>query len=127
MSDSSLQRHPDSPNQELTDRILARVRDAGLAVDQRPGAQPRRRRGRPAAPDPLAADATRTPEQVREARALRRVFLELGDCYRGYRLRTGSSVSPEVRDAAYGFRRKLDLPSLVLVAASLERLDALTW
>jgi hypothetical protein len=32
-------------------------------------------------------------------------------------------VSPEVRDAARRFRRELDLPSLVCVAASLDRLN----
>lgn len=119
----------DAPNtdQQLTDRVLARVREAGVAVDRRPGTHARRRKGRPSAFDPLAAEVTRTPEQIRDVRALRRVFLDLGDCYRSYRLRTGTSVSPEVRDAACRFRRQLDLPSLVMVAATLERLDAMTW
>jgi hypothetical protein len=102
------------------------VRDAGLAVDQRPAAslskRPRRRNT-----DSAPAGDLRTPDQVREARALRRVFLDLGDSYRDYRRRTGESVSPSVRDAAYRFRRERDLASLVSVAASLDQLEAMTW
>jgi hypothetical protein len=58
-----------------------------------------------------------------ETRALRRVFLDLGDSYRSYRRRTGEPVSPEIRQAAVKFRRDLDLRSLLSVAASLDRLD----
>jgi hypothetical protein len=64
---------------------------------------------------------------VREARSLRRVFEELGDSYRLYRQRTGTPVSRDVRDAAYRFRRELNLTSLVSVAACLDELDILTW
>jgi hypothetical protein len=107
---------------------LARVTDAGLAMDRRANARrPKAARHRPAASDPLSASATRTPAQVREARSLRRVFLDLGHSYREYRRRTGEPVSADVKDAACRFRRELNVTSLVSVAASLEELDILTW
>jgi hypothetical protein len=68
-----------------------------------------------------------TPEQVRRARSLRRVFVDLGTSYREFRRRTGAHVSPEVRAAAYRFRREGDVTSLVGVAASLDQLEALPW
>jgi hypothetical protein len=99
-----------APDQTLTDRVLARVKDAHRAVQGGsrfgPAGKGRRRR---------ITDS--------DTRALRRVFLDLGDSYRSYRQRTGEPVSPEVREAARRFRRELDLPSLVWVAASLDRLD----
>jgi len=119
---------PAAVTQTITARVLARVSDAGLAVDRSANAtRPRASRRRSAPPDRLSASATRTPDQVREARALRRVFLDLGDSYREYRQRTGAPVSPDVRDAAYRFRRELNVTSLVSVAASLDQLDVLTW
>jgi hypothetical protein len=108
MSDpSSLPREPGlpAPDQRLTDRVIARIKDARRVVQGRPGKGRRRRH----------TDS--------DARALRRVFLDLGESYRSYRRRTGEPVAPEVRDAALRFRRELDLMSLVSVAATLERLD----
>jgi hypothetical protein len=100
---------------------MAQVHEAGLAVDRRAAAtRPRLRRARPA-DEPLA------PEQVREQRSLRRVFLDMGDSYRAYRRRTGEPVSPEVRGLADRFRREQDVTSLVAVAASLDALEVLTW
>jgi hypothetical protein len=98
-----------APDQRLTDRVIARLKDAHRAVSasSRPGLGKGRRR---------RVNDTDT-------RALRRVFLDFGDSYRSYRQRTGEPVSPEVKEAALRFRRELDLPSLVWVAASLERLD----
>jgi len=126
---SDLPSQPDgSASQSLTHRVLARVSDAGLSVDRRESALRRRSsRRRPAASDLLSASVTRTPDQIREARSLRRVFHELGDSYREYRRRTGEPVSADVRDAAERFRREVNVSSLVSVAASLERLDILTW
>lgn len=123
---------PDSaatPSPTLTDRVLARVNDAGLVIDRRVNAShPRASRRRPPLlEDPLAASATRTPEQVREARSLRRVFADLGSSYRQYRSRTGAPVSPDVRAAAYRFRKELSVPSLVAVAGRLDELKILTW
>ena len=121
MSDHSPQPSSGSPadsRQPLSLRVLARVHLAELAA-------PRRRRTRQ-----LRVSQAKTrpsPEQQRETRALRRVFLDLGDLYRDYRRRTGAAVSPEVRDAAYRCQRELDLASLVSVAASVDRLEALTW
>ena len=118
----------DSQARTLSDRVLARVNDAALAVDRRSKAtRPRSTRHRAEASDPLAAGATRTPEQVREARSLRRVFHDLGDCYRDYRRRTGAPVSEDVRAAADRFRHELTMPTLVSVAASLDQLDILPW
>jgi hypothetical protein len=118
----------DPQAQTLTDRVLARVNDAAIASDRRAKAtRPRSARRRAESSDPLAAGATRTPAQVREARSLRRVFLDLGDCYRDYRRRTGAPVSEDVRAAANRFRRELTVPTLVGVAASLDQLDILPW
>ena len=119
---------PEAASQALTNRVLARVNDAALSVDRRENAtRPRSSRRRPAVSDPLSASVTRTPEQIREARSLRRVFHELGDSYREYRRRTGDPVSDEVRDAAVRFRREVNMSSLVSVAACLDRLEILTW
>jgi hypothetical protein len=111
----------------LTDRVLARVREAGAAEEQRTRvSRPKsRRRHTDRRPVPLVADS-RSPDQIREERALRRVFHDLGDSYRRYRLRTGAAISAEVREAAYRFRQERDLASLVSVAATLEALDAMT-
>jgi hypothetical protein len=112
----------------LTDRVAARVNEAALAADRRAGStRPKSTRHRSRASDRLAADVTRSAEQLREARSLRRVFLDLGDCYRDYRRRTGAPVSDDVRDAATRFRRELTMPALVSVAASLDQLEILSW
>ena len=108
------------PSHTLTDRVLARIRDAEAAMDLLP---PSRRRRDPHGP----SAGSGTPEQVRRARSLRRVFVDLGTSYREFRRRTGANVSPEVRDAAYRFRREGDVTSLVAVAASLDQLEALPW
>jgi hypothetical protein len=113
--------------QTLLDKVLARVSDAGLTVDQRARAtRPLASRRRAAARDSLSADLTRTPEQVREARSLRLVFTDLGDSYREFRRRTGAPVSADVRDAACRFRRELNVTSLASVAARLDELQ-ITW
>jgi hypothetical protein len=112
----------------LTERVLSRVNDAAVAADVRAKAiRPKSARRRSRASDPLAASATRTPEQLREARSLRSVFLDLGDCYRDYRRRTGAPVSDDIRAAADRFRRERSVPTLVQVAASLDELDILPW
>lgn len=110
MSDpTSLSSGGPAPDQRLTDRVIARIKDAHRAV---------RGRGR----DGLGTARPRRSTDA-DTRALRRVFLDLGNSYRSYRRRTGEAVSPEVRDAALRFRRELNLVSLVAVAASLERVD----
>ena len=100
-------RSPGGPaDHRLTDRVIARIKDARRTVHDRPAlGRGRRRRGNT------------------EVLALRRVFLDFGQSYRSYRRRTGEPVSSEVREAALRFRRELDLVSLVSVAALLERLD----
>jgi hypothetical protein len=107
---------------------MERVNAAALAADRRAGAaRPKASRRHQAPADPLSASETRTPEQVREARSLRRVFADLGSSYRSFRRRTGTPVSPDVREAAYRFRKELSVPSLVAVAGRLDELDGLSW
>jgi hypothetical protein len=119
-------------HQSLTDRVQARVNDAGLAVDRRAGAsRPKSRRSRStkleAPPAVAAATIEQTPEELREKQSLRRVFHDLGHSYRRYRRRTGEPVRPALRDAAYKFRQAPSLHSLVSVAAFLDELEILTW
>jgi hypothetical protein len=99
------------------------VSEARLVLDRRESAAADLRSFPP--PDPLAACVTRTPDQVREARSLRRVFLQLRDRYDDYRARTGSPESPAVRDAASCFRRQLSFAALLAYAGRLEELDIL--
>ena len=107
----------------ITDRLTERLREAGSGVDQSRSRS--RRRGSDARR--LGALDARTPEELREARSLRRVFLDMGKSYREYRRRTGEPVSPEVRDAAVRFRRERSVTSLAGVAASLDELRILSW
>ena len=116
----------DALSQTLIDRVLARVHDAQAAFDQRAGATRRRGLSSPTS-DPLAARMTRSPEQVRETRSLRRVFHDLGATYRQYRKETGAPVSPEVRAAAHRFRKELSVQSLASVAGRLDDLKILNW
>jgi hypothetical protein len=115
---------PAEIHETLTTRMLARVNDARLAVDRRANATrsglKRQRRARPV--------STNSPslEDVRESQSLRRVFRDLGVSYRRYRSQTGGQVPPGLRDAAYTFRAKPSLISLVAVAAFLDELDLLS-
>jgi hypothetical protein len=130
MSDRLAPGQRDSNNDvpTLADRVHARVNDAALAADLRARAsRPKSTRRRPAPRDSLAASVTQTPEQLRMARSLRSVFLDLGDCYREYRRHSGAPVSGDVRAAANRFRRERNMTSLVSVAASLDQLDILPW
>lgn len=113
--------------QSLIDRVMARVREAGLAVDRKTAAARPRLRRRHGDVSPRPADDALAPEEVREQRSLRRVFRDMGDSYRAYRRRTGEPVSTEVRGLADRFRREQDVTSLVAVAASLDALAVLTW
>jgi hypothetical protein len=112
---------PAEHSQTLTDRVLARVADARLAVDRAPRPGKSRRRGKS-----LAGSAAAEVEQSREAESLRRVFRDLGISYRRYRSQTHEPVKPELREAAYKFRADPSLTSLVAVAAYLDDLDLLS-
>ena len=110
--------------ESLTDRMIARVNHARLAVDRHANAaRPRLKRQRRAPPtspnSPNLGDA-------RESQSLRRVFRDLGISYRRYRSQTGVRVAPGLRDAAYNFRAEPSLASLVAVAAFLDELDLLS-
>lgn len=114
------------PSLNLTDRVLARVAHARLAVDRRANAtRPKSRRRRP---DPVTAAVqdARSEDEVREHESLRRVFRDLGVSYRRYRSQTRDPVVPGLRDAAYSFRAEPSLTSLVAVAAYLDELDLLS-
>jgi hypothetical protein len=113
--------------QTLIDRVIARVNDAGESVDRRASATRPRASRRRSTLDPLSADMTRTPEQLREARSLRRVFEDLGTAYRRYRKETGAPVSPALRDAAKRFQKELSVLSLASVAGRLDELKILNW
>ena len=115
-------------SRSLTDRVSDRVAEASLALDRRAGAsRPKSSRARRARADNPALSAAGTPESLRAARSLRRVFSELGDTYRSYRRRTGQPVLPPLRDAANAFKRDPNLTSLVTVAAFLDDLAILAW
>jgi hypothetical protein len=122
MSESPSRLGPDSAEfpQTLIDRVLARVREADAAVDQRPRTTKSNRSRR-------TADATRTAAQLRELRSLRWVFHDMGESYRQYRRRTGERVTPAVRDAADRFKREQNVPALVSLAGCLDELDVLRW
>jgi hypothetical protein len=117
---------PAQPSQNLTDRVLARVADARLALDRSANAtRPRARRRREVTLATAATDSP-SPESLRESESLKRVFRDLGTSYRRYRSQTKEPVVPGLRDAAYGFRAEPSLTSLVAVAAYLDELDLLT-
>jgi hypothetical protein len=98
---------------------------AGAAFDRRHGAS--RPKGRRKPLSTLAGnDATETARR-RERACLRSVFLELGDAHRRYRMQTGRSGTPALREAAHAFKRKPSVDSLVPVAAFLDELGILAW
>jgi len=109
----------------LTDRVSARVAEAGLSLEQRDKASRGKRSRRSRAGTTLAP--TGTPDEVRAARSLRRVFTEMGDAYHSYRRRTGQPVLVPLREAAYAFKSDPSLTSLVTVAGFLDDLSLLEW
>jgi hypothetical protein len=105
----------------LTDRVQARVADARLALDQRPGdtsSKSHRRRRVPT--------NSQDQDEAQDTQSLRRVFRDLGVSYRRYRTQTGEPVLPALREAAYHFRAEPSLTSLVAVAAFLDEMDLLS-
>jgi hypothetical protein len=114
-----------APSRKMLDRVIARVNDIGESTNSRPSAGSRaERRG---SPTPRGGESLRTPEQLREARSLRRVFDDLGLAYRRYRKETGEPISPVVREAAYRFRKERSVLSLASVAGRLDELKILDW
>jgi hypothetical protein len=114
--------------QSLSDRVRARVAEIGLTLDERArAARPKTRRPTKPRPPTLLSEAPPAPELAREARSLRRVFLEFGDAHRQYRMRTGQHTSPALREAAETFKQAPSLTSLVAVAAFLEEDGLLPW
>lgn len=115
---------PELP-QSLTDRVAERVVNARLALEDVPsGKRSSSRRTRSAAESSTLE--SKSAAELREIRSLKRVFSEMGVSYRRYRRQTGEPVVPGLRDAAYGFREKPSLTSLVAVAAYLDELDLLS-
>jgi hypothetical protein len=110
--------------QTLTARVQTRVDNARLAVDRRADAARAN-----TTPEPQVGSGSidsLSVDEVREFQSLRRVFRDLGVTYRRYRRQTGNKATPGLRDAAYNFRAEPSLPSLVAVAAFLDKLDLLT-
>ena len=112
-----------APSRKMLDRVIARVNDIGESTSSMRSA-PSRAEGRGA---PTSRGGERTPEQLREARSLRRVFNDLGVAYRRYRKETGEPVSPVVREAACRFRKERSVLSLASVAGRLDELKILDW
>ena len=111
-----------APSRKMLDRVIARVNDIGESTRSvRPAA------GRAERRSPTPRGGERTPEQLREARSLRRVFNDLGVAYRRYRKETGEPVSPVVREAACRFRKERSVLSLASVAGRLDELKILDW
>lgn len=112
-----------SSSNPLAERVRNRLADAGRAFDRRAKASrpPRRRRedaGTPGAPD---------PHHTRERACLRAVFHELGAAHRKYRIRTGNTVTPALREATTAFKQEPSVLSLVPVVAFLDELGILPW
>jgi hypothetical protein len=117
---------PEELPENLTERVLTRVADARLALDQRERSgdpTPRRRRR---AQGSTSSIAEKSAEEVQEDRSLKRVFRDMGISYRRYRSQTGTPVPPGLRNAAIKFRAEPSLASLVAVAAYLDELDLLS-
>lgn len=67
--------------------------------------------------------ASRTPEQLHEARAVQSLFLDLSARYEDYCRRSGAAESPVLCAAASRFRKDRSLASLLAFADCLEALD----
>ena len=116
---------PEELPKSLTDRVMARVDDARIAVDRRDGAtRPKSKRRKRS---PVQSSVEPSAQDLRESKSLKRVFRDLGLSYREYRRQTGEPVAPAVRAAAYNFKAAPSLTSLVSVAVFLDELDILTW
>jgi hypothetical protein len=117
---------PEELPKSLTDRVMARVDHARLAVERREAASRPKSKRRRRAPVESSANGP-SPDDLREFESLKRVFRDLGVSYREYRRQTGEPVAPAVRAAAYKFKADPSLRSLVSVAVFLDELDILTW
>lgn len=112
----------------LTERVKARVAEAGLALDARarkPASRPKHLRStgltRPAS---LLQEGSAAE---REARSLRRVYCQMKVTYQRYRRETGRPAVPALREAVRSFKRGQNLTSLVGVATVLDDRGLLAW
>jgi len=115
------------PTDALAERVRERLALAGLAFDRRAAASRPKGRRKTARPAELTAGRVGDASHARERACLRTVFHELGDAHRGYRARTGNSVTLALRAATTAFKLEPSLPSLVTVAAFLDELGILAW
>jgi hypothetical protein len=128
ISDSTDRSASASPTDALAERVRNRLTLAGLAFDRRAAAsRPKARRRKTARTADLAVEHPATPIHSRERACLRAVFHEMGDAHRGYRARTGHTVTPALRAATTAFKLEPSLVSLVPVAAFLDELGILAW
>jgi hypothetical protein len=116
------------PARTLTERVTARVTEAGLALDARVGkAAPARQRLRAPRLAGQASPLKEGTEAQREARSLRRVYCEMKATYRRYRRQTGSPAVPALREAVRAYKRGKNLALLVNVATFLDDRELLAW
>jgi len=112
----------------LAERVRQRLDLAGAAFDRRAAAsRPKSRRRKTTLPSASTQAGAANPFHARERACLRAVFHELGDAHRGYRARTGQTVTPALRAATTAFKLEPSLLSLVPVAAFLDELGILAW
>ncbi len=126
MADASEASRSGPSLEPITRRVVERLAAAGAAFDRRHGAsRPKAGRKKPLAT--LAGNAAADTARRRERACLRSVFLELGDAHRRYRMQTGRSGTPALREAAHAFKREPSVDSLVPVVAFLDELGILAW
>ena len=112
----------------LTERVRARVSEAGVARDAGVRkANPKRKHLRPTRLRDKASALTEDLEAQRDAQSMRRVYCELKTTYKRYRRRTGRPAVPALRDAVRAFKRGQSLTSLVNVATFLDDRGLLAW
>ncbi|MGE0553206.1 MAG: hypothetical protein AB7R55_07230 [Gemmatimonadales bacterium] len=102
----------------LTERVRARVAQAGRSLDTKTEGRARPRR--PAPPFGEAGEA-------REAKSIDRVYCEMRTLYRSYRRRTKRPAVPELRQAVRAYKQGPSLTKLVAVASFLDDRSLLDW
>ena len=117
-----------TPARSLTERVKARVAEAGRTLDNRSGTRKLKHKHlRPTRLAPPDSRLTESSESHREVQSLRWVYCEMRMVYRRYRRRTKRPAVPELRNAVRAFKRGPSLTSLVDVATFLDERQLLGW
>ena len=120
--------NPLSSSATLTDRVKARVAEAGRDLDNRARrSNARHKHLRPTTLTKAAGSLIDNSADQREAQSLRRVYCEMRALYRSYRRRAGTPAVPELRSAVQDFQRGRSLTSLVHIASFLDDRKLLSW